>query len=50
MSNFCPREVAGRGSETQFEVGDNLNFMIELIKWHCYFDVSMWRPFFELGE
>ena len=25
MSNFHPLEVVGRGSETQFQVGENLN-------------------------
>ena len=25
MSNFRPREVVGRGSETQLRVGENLN-------------------------
>ena len=25
MSNFHPLEVAGRGSETQLQVGENLN-------------------------
>ena len=26
--NFCPLEVVGRGSETQLQVGENLNFKI----------------------
>ena len=26
MSNFQPLEVADRGSETQLQVGDNLNY------------------------
>ena len=28
MSNFHPHEVVGRGSETQPQVGDNLNYLI----------------------
>ena len=27
MSNFHPLEVAGRGSETQLQVGENLGFL-----------------------
>ena len=27
MSNFQPREVVGRGSETQLQVGENLNII-----------------------
>ena len=27
MSNFQPLEVVGRGSETQPQVGENLNYM-----------------------
>ena len=29
MSNFHPLEVVGRGSETQLQVGENLNKMTE---------------------
>ena len=29
MSNFYPLEVLGRGSETQLQVGENLNYLIE---------------------
>ena len=28
MSNFHPLEVVGRGSETQLQVGENLNYLI----------------------
>ena len=28
MSNFLPREVVDRGSETQIQVGENLNYLI----------------------
>ena len=28
MSSFHPLEVVGRGSDTQFEVGENLNYLI----------------------
>ena len=28
FSNFHPPEIVGRGSETQFQVGDNLNYLI----------------------
>ena len=31
MSNFHSLEVVGRGSETQLQVGDNLNYFIQLI-------------------
>ena len=30
MSNFHPLEVVGRGSETQLQVGENLNYLIQL--------------------
>ena len=29
MSNFHPLEVVGRGSETQLQVGENLNYLID---------------------
>ena len=32
MSNFQPREVVGRGSEAQLQVGENLNYLIERLK------------------
>ena len=32
MSNFHPLEVVVRGSETQFQVGGNLNFSIQRLK------------------
>ena len=28
MSNFHPLEVEGRGSDTQLQVGENLNYLI----------------------
>ena len=28
ISNFHPFEVVGRGSETQFQVGENLNYLL----------------------
>ena len=28
MSNFHSRQVVGRGSETQLEVGENINYLI----------------------
>ena len=28
MSNFHPLEVVGRGSETQLQVGENLDYLI----------------------
>ena len=31
-SNFHPLEVVGRGSETQLQVGENLNYLTELFK------------------
>ena len=30
MSNFHPLEVVGRGSGTQLQVGENLNYLIQL--------------------
>ena len=30
MSNFNPSEVVGRGSETQLEVGENLNCIFNI--------------------
>ena len=30
MGNFYPLEVVGRGSETQLQVGENLNSSIKL--------------------
>ena len=30
MGNFHPLEVADRGSETQFQLGDNINNLIQL--------------------
>ena len=32
MSNFHPLEVVDRGSETQLQVGENLNYLILRIK------------------
>ena len=32
MSNFHPLEVVGRGSETQLQVGENLNYLILRLK------------------
>ena len=32
MSNFRPLEVVGRGSETQSQVGENLNYLIKHFK------------------
>ena len=32
MSNFHPLEVVGRGSETQLQVDENLNFMMQRFK------------------
>ena len=32
MSNFHPLEVVDRGSETQFQVGENLNYIIQHVK------------------
>ena len=32
MSNFHPLEVVGRGSETQLQVGENLNYLIIHLK------------------
>ena len=32
VSNFHPLEVVGRGSETQLQVGENLNAIIERLK------------------
>ena len=29
MSNFQPLEVVGRGSETQLQVGENLNYLMQ---------------------
>ena len=29
MSNFQPLEVVGRGSNTQLQVGENLNYLIQ---------------------
>ena len=38
MSNFQPLEVVGRGSETQLQVGENLNkiTLYELGKYYAY--------------
>ena len=38
MSNFHPLEVVGRGSETQLQAGENLNYYwlilyIKVLKW-----------------
>ena len=33
MSNFHPFEVVGRGSETQLQMGENLNDLIQQDKW-----------------
>ena len=32
MSNFHPLEVVGRGSEAQFQVGENLNYLFNRVK------------------
>ena len=32
MSNFHPPEVVGRGSETQLQVGENLNDEMQLLR------------------
>ena len=32
MSNFHPLEVVGRGSETQLQVGENLNDLMQRFK------------------
>ena len=32
MSNFHPLEVGGRGSETQLQVGENLNYIIQRLE------------------
>ena len=32
MSNFRPLEVVGRGSETQLQVSENLNYLIKRSK------------------
>ena len=32
MSNFRPLEVEGRGSETQLQVSENLNYLIRRFK------------------
>ena len=32
MSNFHPREVVGRGSETQLQEGENLNLKTQHFK------------------
>ena len=32
MSNFYPFEIVGRGSETQLQVGENLNYIIRPFK------------------
>ena len=32
MSNFHPLEVVGRGSETQLQVGENLNYLISALR------------------
>ena len=34
MSNFYPLEVVGRGSETQLQVGQNLNYL--MAQWSMY--------------
>ena len=31
-SNFLPHKVVGRGSETQLQVGENSNYLIECFK------------------
>ena len=32
MSNFHPFEIVGRGSETQLQVGEKLNYLISRLK------------------
>ena len=32
MSNFYPLEIVGRGSETQLQVGENLNDLLKSFK------------------
>ena len=40
MSNFKPLEVVGRGSETQLQVAENSNYLIEWLKNYCTYHVS----------
>ena len=32
MSDFHPFEVVGRGSETQLQVGENFNYLVQRFK------------------
>ena len=41
MSNFHPLEVVGRGSETQLQVGDNLNSLIQRFKGYTVCDILL---------
>ena len=37
MSSFHPREVAGRGGETQLQVGEKLNF--KMTRFKSWYDI-----------
>ena len=41
MSNFHPLEVVGRGSETQLQVGENLNSIIQRFKGYTVCDILL---------
>ena len=36
MSNYHPLQVVGRGSQTQLQVGENLNFIIQRLKGYTF--------------
>ena len=46
MSNFHPHEVVGRDSETQLQVGENLNAMFGL----KLTNMSIFHPFEVVGR
>ena len=44
MTNFHPLEVVGRGSETQLQVGENLNKLTQQAKGYLYCRCDLlWR-------
>ena len=45
MSNFHPLEVVGRGSETQLQVGENLNSIICALMDDTYRPKLKWKSY-----
>ena len=50
MSNFQPLEVVGRGSETQLQVGENLNYLIGGSMVRVLTTIILWKAVTSLGE